>query len=74
MLQQAAASMPDSLLPRLWLVSTLMELGRLEEAATISMELRDLDSEFSALSWADSFKSETHQRLRKNMLAAGFRD
>ena len=73
-LEKAAASMPESVLPRLWLVSALVDSGRLEEASAMSKQVRDLDPEFSALSWADSFKSKTHKRLKKNVRVAGFRN
>jgi TolB-like protein/Flp pilus assembly protein TadD len=73
LLERAAASMQESLLPRLWLVSALVELERFYEASIVSKKLLDLDPGFSAISWADSFKSATHQRLKKNLRVAGFR-
>ena len=73
-LEKAAASMPESVLPRLWLASALVDLGRIEEASFLSKAALDLDPAFSALSWADSFKSKTHENLRQNMLVAGFRN
>jgi TolB-like protein/Tfp pilus assembly protein PilF len=74
MLEKAVANMPESILPRLWLVSALVELDRLDDASILLKEVLDLDPGFSALSWADSFKSKTHKRLRKNVLAVGFRN
>jgi TolB-like protein/class 3 adenylate cyclase/Tfp pilus assembly protein PilF len=56
----------NSYFARLWLASTLVEMGRLEEAREISK------ATFSALSWAESFKSESHARLKNNLRAAGF--
>ncbi len=57
---------------RLWLASALVELGRLDEARLISRLVLNMEPGFSAVSWADSFQSETHARLKDNMLAAGF--
>jgi hypothetical protein len=73
-LEQAVERMPDSVLPRLWLVSALVESERLGEASTVSRVVLDIESGFSAVKWADGFKSRTHARLKDNLLAAGFRD
>ncbi len=71
-LERAVNSSPESYLPRLWLASALVELGRLDEASLISKIVLDIEPNFSAAGWAESFKSETHARLKDNMLAAGF--
>ena len=60
--------------PRLWLASTLVEMGRLDEAKAVTKAAIDLEPTFSALSWAESFKSESHARLKGNLIAAGFSD
>lgn len=73
-LEQAVERMPDSVLPRLWLVSALVESERLGEASTVSRVVLDIESGFSAVKWADGFKSRTHARLKDNLLAAGFPD
>jgi adenylate cyclase len=62
----------NSYFARLWLASTLVEMGRLEEAREISKAALDIEPTFSALSWAESFKSESHARLKNNLRAAGF--
>ncbi len=71
-LEQAAERMPDSVIPRLWLVSALVELGRLDEASSVARVVLDIEPDFSAAHWSKSFKSKTHARLKDNMLAAGF--
>ena len=62
----------NSYFARLWLASTLVEMGRLEEAREVSKAALDIEPTFSALSWAESFKSESHARLKNNLRAAGF--
>ena len=64
----------NSYFARLWLASTLVEMGRLEEAREVSKAALDIEPNFSALSWADNFKSESHARLKGNLIAAGFSD
>lgn len=59
---------------RLWLASTLVEMGRLDEARAVSKTAFDIEPNFSALSWAENFKSESHARLKDNLIAAGFSD
>ncbi len=71
-LEQAAERMPESVIPRLWLVSALVESGRLDQARSASRAIIDIEPDFSALNWAESFSSKTHARLKENMLAAGF--
>jgi len=63
---------PRSYLPRLWLASTLVELGRLEEARATSKAVLEIEPEFSVVSWAGSFNSDSHARLKDNLLTAGF--
>jgi adenylate cyclase len=71
-LDLAVERSPQSYLPRLWLASTLVELGRLEEARVTSKAVLDIEPNFSAMSWAESFNSDSHARLKDNLLAAGF--
>jgi len=71
-LKQAVERMPDSNLPLMWLASTLVEMGRLDEARTVSKAALDIEPSFDVVSWANSFKSDTHMRLKDNLLAAGF--
>jgi adenylate cyclase len=73
-LQQAVKREPDSHLARVWLASTLAEMGRLDEAQVVSKEVIAIDPAFSALSWADSYRSKSHERLKDNLLAAGLPD
>jgi adenylate cyclase len=73
-LRQAIKREPGSHLPRLWLVSALVELGKLDEAHVVSKEVLDIEPNFSAVSWANSFKSKTHANLKDNLFAAGFRE
>lgn len=49
-LEKAVASMPELILHRLWLVGTLVELDRSDEASVMSKGVLDHDPEFSALS------------------------
>jgi adenylate cyclase len=70
-LEQAVKREPDSHLARVWLVSTLAELGKLDEAQVVSKEVIAIDPAFSALSWADSYRSKSHDRLKDNLLNAG---
>ncbi len=71
-LERAVDDGPESYTPRLWLACALVELGRLDEAGLISKIVLNIEPNFSAAGWAESFKSETHARLKDNMLAAGF--
>jgi adenylate cyclase len=69
--EQAIEREPDSHLARVWLASTLAEIGRLDEAHIVSKEVISIDPAFSALNWADSYSSKSHERLKDNLLAAG---
>jgi tetratricopeptide (TPR) repeat protein len=71
-LEQAVKREPDSHIPRLWVASTLVEMGRLDEARAITEEIKAIEPTFSAVSWAQSFKSKSHARLKDNLLTAGF--
>jgi adenylate cyclase len=64
----------NSYFARLWLASTLVEMGRLDEARAVSQAALEIEPNFSALSWAENFKSESHARLKGNLIAAGFSD
>ena len=70
-LSQAIEREPDAHLARIWLASTLVEIGKQNEAKKISGEVLDIEPNFSAVNWADSFKSKSHERLKGNLLAAG---
>ncbi len=70
-LEQAVEREPDSHLARVWLASTLAEMGRLDEAREVSNAIVSIDPSFSALSWAESYRSKSHERLKENLLAAG---
>ena len=70
-LGQAVEREPDSHLARVWLASTLAEMGRLDEAREVSKAILSIDPAFSALSWAESYHSKSHERLKENLLAAG---
>ena len=64
----------NSYFARLWLASTLIEMGRPDEARAVSQAAFEVEPNFSALSWAENFKSESHARLKGNLIAAGFSD
>jgi adenylate cyclase len=70
-LKNAIEREPESHLGQVWMVSTLVEMGRFDEAKAVSKEVLDIEPNFSALRWANSFKSKFHQRLKDNLLAAG---
>ncbi len=70
-LKHAVEREPDSHLARVWLASTLAEMGRLDEAREVSKAIVSIDPSFSALSWAESYRSKSHERLKENLLAAG---
>jgi len=63
---------PRAYAPRLWLASALVELGRLEEARATAKAVLDIEPGFLAVSWAESFNSDSHARLKDNLLTAGF--
>ena len=71
-LEQAVERDPDSHLPLLWLVSTLVEMGRLEEARTVSKAALDIEPNFSAVSWMKNLSPKVYERTKTNLLAAGF--
>ena len=62
---------PESHQQRVWLVSALFDLGKLDEAREISKTVLDIEPGFSAIKFAASFKSDSHSRLKDNLLAAG---
>ena len=62
----------EALMLRLWLASALVELGRLDEARENCKAALDIEANFSAVSFAASFKAKSHARLKDNLLAAGF--
>jgi adenylate cyclase len=70
-LNQAIEREPESHLAKVWLASTFAEIGRFDEAKAVSKEVLDIEPGFSASSWANSFKSKSHARLKDNLLAAG---
>lgn len=61
-----------ALMPRLWLASALVELERLDEAQEICTVALEIEPNFSAVAFAQSFKAKSHARLKDNLLAAGF--
>jgi len=71
-LKQAAKGMPDSNLPLMWLASTLVEMGRLDEARVASKTALEIEPSFDVVSWAKGYKADSHIRLKDNLLAAGF--
>ena len=70
-LKQVVEREPDSHRARVWLASTLAEMGRLDEAREVSNAIVTIDPSFSALSWAERYRSKSHERLKDNLLAAG---
>jgi tetratricopeptide (TPR) repeat protein len=62
---------PGSHYARVWLASTLAEMGRLDEASAISKAVLDIEPSFSVVRWVEHYRSITHARLRDNLLAAG---
>ncbi len=71
-LEIAISREPDSHLPRLWLVSALVELNRIDDAKKVAQQILEIEPDFSALDWAATYKAKSHGRLKDNMLAAGF--
>jgi len=71
-LERAVDDSSESYTPRLWLACALVELGRLDEAGLVSKIVLNIEPNFSALRWANSFKSKSHERVKDNLLAAGF--
>ena len=71
-LEQAVKREPDSHIPRLWVASALVEMGRLDDARAVSKTGIDIEPTFDVMSWANSFSSKSHMRLKENLLAAGF--
>jgi adenylate cyclase len=70
-LKESVKREPGSHISRLWLASTLAEMGRLEEAKEVSDGILANDPNFSATAFANTFKADTHSRLEGNLLAAG---
>ena len=62
----------EALMPRLWLASVLVELERLDEAQETCAAALEIEPNFSAVDFANSYKSKSHARLKDNLLAAGF--
>ena len=70
-LEQAVKREPDTHLARVWLASTLAEMGRLDEAQKVSEAIIAIDPAFSSLRWAKRHRFKSHERLKDNLLAAG---
>ena len=70
-LEQSAKHTPGSNIPLLWLASTLVEMGRLDEARAFFREALDMEPSFNAVNWVNRFKSDSHKRLKANLLAVG---
>jgi len=70
-LEHAVEREPDSHLARVWLASTLADMGRLEQAHSIAEAVIAIDPAFSVSKWAKSYSSKAHARLKDNLLAAG---
>ena len=71
-LEHAVERELESNLGRPWLASTLVEMGRLDEARMVTKSALDVDPTFSIMRWGKMFKSKSHARLRGNLIAAGF--
>ena len=71
-LEQSIDREPGSHVPRLWLTSALVEMGRQDEANEVSRAALGIEPNFSTASWASKFNSKSHARLKDNLLAAGF--
>jgi len=70
-LERSAKHIPGSNFPLLWLASTLVEMGKLSEARAFFREALDMEPSFDAVKWVNSFKSDSHKRLKTNLLAVG---
>lgn len=71
-LKQAIEREPETHLPYLWLASTLVEMGRRDEAVVVSKTALSIEPGFSTARWASKFRFSSHERLKGNLLAAGF--
>jgi len=65
---------PKSYQPRVWLISALVETGRLEEAAVMKEKVMEMSPTFSVASWTKTYRAESHSRLKDNLNAAGLPD
>jgi len=73
-LEHAVEREPDSHLARVWLASTLADMGRLDQAHAIAEAVIAIDPAFSVSKWTKSYSSKAHARLKDNLLAAGLPD
>jgi len=71
-LEQGIEREPESNLGRPWLASTLVEMGRLDEARVVTKAALDIDPTFSTMGWSRMFKAKSHARLKGNLITAGF--
>jgi TolB-like protein/Tfp pilus assembly protein PilF len=71
-LEHATERESTSHFSRLWLASALVEVRKLDEARVISKAVLDIEPNFSAANWAKNFSSKSHERLKDNLLTAGF--
>jgi len=63
---------PSNFSHRLWYCSALVESARLPEAKTVVKKVLEMEPDFSTKTWASRFKAKSHEKLKGNLLAAGF--
>ena len=71
-LEQGIEREPESNLGRPWLASTLVEMGRLDEARVITKAALKIDPTFSTMGWSKMSQARSNPRLKGNLIAAGF--
>jgi DNA-binding SARP family transcriptional activator/Tfp pilus assembly protein PilF len=73
LLKEAARMVPESTLPKLYLIGALMENGDSEAAAEVASEIRHLQPDFKLSCWpgADFANSTISERLIVSLMRAG---
>lgn len=71
--RECMAQEPESSVHRIWLVSSLIDIGKNEEASTIVAEILEIDPDFTVNSWVDGFSVDEHltNLLVTNLVKAG---
>ncbi len=70
-LEAAIERDPKSHMPRLWAVSAMQELGRVESTASHCNHIMELEPNFAVSEWVQLVAVSERARVRKNLIDAG---
>ena len=62
---------PGLYIPRVWLTSALVDLGKLDKPRTAAEAVLEVEPKFSVETWAQSLHSPAYMSLKDDLLVAG---